>query len=138
MINKKKEKLNFSYRNSIYSKSDYIITDITIKLKKDDYESIRKRMDDFMDRRKNKQPIDIPNAGSIFKRPEGNFAGTLIEKCGLKGKTIGGAQVSTKHAGFIVNNGNAKCEDVLNLIEFIKEKVMKETGILLECEIKTI
>lgn len=134
----KKEKLNFSYRNSIYSKSDYIITDITIKLKKDDYESIRKRMDDFMDRRKSKQPIDIPNAGSIFKRPEGNFAGTLIEKCGLKGKTIGGAQVSTKHAGFIVNNGNAKCEDVLNLIEFIKEKVMKETGILLECEIKTI
>ena len=95
-------------------------------------------MDDFMDRRRNKQPIDMPSAGSVFKRPEGNFAGTLIEKCGLKGKTIGGAQVSTKHAGFIINKGNAKCEDVLNLIDFIKEKVMKETGILLECEVRTI
>lgn len=134
----KGDALEFSYRNSIYNKKDYIITDITVKLKKDDYESIRKRMDDFMDRRRSKQPIDIPNAGSIFKRPDGNFAGTLIEKCGLKGKTIGGAQVSTKHAGFIINKGNAKCEDVLNLIELIKEKVMKETGILLECEVRKV
>ena len=92
-------------------------------------------MDDLLSRRRDKQPLDMPNAGSVFKRPQGNFAGTLIEQCGLKGYTVGGASVSSKHAGFIVNNGNATCKDVLDLIEYIKKTVFEKTGVLLEQEI---
>ena len=89
-----------------------------------------------MNRRKEKQPYDMPSAGSVFKRPEGYFAGTLIEQCGLKGKTVGGAQVSPKHAGFIVNNGGATCGDVQALIALIQETVLRETGVALECEVR--
>lgn len=135
---KNKKELGFSYRNSIYNKSDFIITDVTVELKKDNYDSIRQKMDDYMSRRRNKQPVELPSAGSVFKRPKGYYAARLIEMCGLKGKTIGGAQVSEKHAGFIVNNGNATCKDVLDLIELIKDKVLKETGVLLECEVKIL
>ena len=88
-----------------------------------------------MDRRKAKQPLDYPSAGSVFKRPEGNYAGALIEKCGLKGLTVGGAKVSDKHAGFIINTGTATCEDVLSLISKVQEKVNAETGYFLEREI---
>ena len=98
-------------------------------------DEIKANMDDFMNRRKTKQPLEYPSAGSVFKRPQGNFAGTLIEKCGLKGKTIGGAQVSEKHAGFIINVGGATCEDVLNLVKFVQDTVMNETGYFLEREI---
>lgn len=135
---KKKEELGFSYRNSIYNKSDLIITDITVELKKSSYDSIREKMDDCMSKRRDKQPIEMPSAGSVFKRPEGYYAASLIDTCGLKGKTIGGAQVSEKHAGFIINTGNATCKDVLDLIEFIRERVLKETGVLLECEIEIL
>ena len=89
-----------------------------------------------MCKRKDKQPLEYPSAGSIFKRPIGGYAAELIERCGLKGKAVGGAMVSTKHSGFIINTGNAKCSDVLELIEIIKDKVYKETGILLECEVR--
>lgn len=130
------DELNLSYRKSAYIDNGYIITAITLQLSRDDKMMIRERMDDYMNRRKTKQPLEYPSAGSVFKRPEGNFAGTLIEKCGLKGKTIGGAMVSQKHAGFIVNNGGATAEDVANLVKLIQETVKKETGILLECEIK--
>ena len=130
--------IDFSYRNSIYNKKDYIITDVTVQLKNDEYISIRNKMDEYMEKRKAKQPIEFPSAGSVFKRPKDNFAGTLIEKCGLKGKSIGGAQISSKHAGFIINKGNATCSDVLELIKLIKNSVFDKTGVLLETEIKVL
>jgi UDP-N-acetylmuramate dehydrogenase len=91
-----------------------------------------------MRKRKEKQPLEWPSAGSVFKRPKNGFAGTLIEECGLKGLTVGGAQVSEKHAGFIVNKGNASCSDVRQLVEQIQREVFLQTGVKLECEIKTV
>ncbi len=129
-------KLDFGYRHSYYSDKKDIITGASFKLNKDEKDNITARMDDFMNRRKSKQPLEYPSAGSVFKRPEGNFAGALIEKCGLKGASVGGAQVSEKHAGFIINRNNATCEDVCTLIDKIKSTVFKETGIMLEQEIK--
>lgn len=133
-----KDELNFSYRHSFYSDKDYIITQATFKLSEKEKTAVQKTMDDLMQRRKAKQPLNYPNAGSIFKRPIGNFAGALIEKAGLNGKTIGGAMVSEKHCGFIINKNKASCEDVLNLMELIKEEVYKKTGVLLENEVKVI
>ncbi|MEG1820419.1 MAG: UDP-N-acetylenolpyruvoylglucosamine reductase, partial [Oscillospiraceae bacterium] len=94
--------------------------------------------DSLLERRKLKQPLDYPSAGSVFKRPEGNFAGTLIQECGLKGKTIGGAQVSEKHAGFIINIGNATTKDITDLIDFVQATVQKEKNVLLEKELRVI
>ena len=91
-----------------------------------------------MNRRKSKQPIELPSAGSVFKRPKGNFAGALVEQCGLKGLSIGDAQISPKHCGFIVNNGNAKAKDVQSLIDKIKKTVAEKTGVILEQEIISI
>ena len=88
-----------------------------------------------MGRRKDKQPLEYPSAGSVFKRPEGAFAGALIEQCNLKGASVGGAQISEKHAGFIVNKGNATCNDVLTLIKNVQDKVKEETGYILEREV---
>lgn len=130
------EELDFSYRHSVYSCGDYIITGINLKLSQGDKSEIKEKMDDLMGRRKDKQPLEYPSAGSIFKRPVGYFAGGLIEQCGLKGAKVGGAMVSPKHAGFIVNVGGATCEDVLNLIADIQEKVKSETGVDLECEVR--
>ena len=93
-------------------------------------------MNDFLQRRKEKQPLDLPSAGSVFKRPQGHFAGQLIEQCGLKGTSVGGAQVSMKHAGFIVNTGGATCQDVSDLIRLIQQTVFQETGVTLERELK--
>lgn len=129
------EELDLSYRHSVYKTNDNIILFVTVELKKKDACEIKDKMDDFMNRRKTKQPLEYPSAGSVFKRPQGNFAGTLIEGCGLKGKTIGGAQVSEKHAGFIINVGDATCKDVLDLVEFVQNKVRSETGYVLEREI---
>ena len=94
------------------------------------------QMEELLKRRKAKQPVELPSAGSTFKRPEGHFAGTLIEQCGLKGTRVGGAMVSEKHAGFIVNMGGATCTDVLSLIEEIQKTVLQQTGISLECEVR--
>ncbi len=129
---------DFSYRHSVYSDKDYVITAVTFKLAVDDPVLIKERMDDFMTRRKTKQPLDYPSAGSVFKRPEGFYAGQLIEECGLKGYSIGGAQVSEKHAGFIINKGGATCSDVCRLVEHIQKTVKENKGVTLECEIRRI
>lgn len=129
------EELDLSYRHSIYKTNDNIILFVTVELVPKDATEIKDKMDDFMNRRKSKQPLEFPSAGSVFKRPVGNFAGTLIEGCGLKGKTIGGAQVSEKHAGFIINIGDATCKDVLDLVSFVQKTVKDETGYDLEREI---
>lgn len=133
-----KDELDLSYRHSIYSGNDYVITGLVLKLQKDSETEIRARMDDFMNRRKSKQPLEYPSAGSVFKRPEGYFAGTLIEQAGLKGYTVGGAQVSEKHAGFIINKKDACSKDVKALVEHIQKTVYEKYGVSLECEIRFI
>ena len=130
--------MGLGYRRSAYCQNGSAIIGLTLKLQPGDPAEIKARMDDLMERRRTKQPLNLPSAGSVFKRPEGHFAGELIERCGLKGHRIGGAEVSTKHCGFIVNTGGATCNNVLALIDHIKETVLKHTGIMLECEIKTL
>lgn len=133
------DELDLKYRHSAYSAEGKIITKLVLKLKQGDKAEIRAKMDDLLQRRKDKQPVEYPSAGSVFKRPEGYFAGTLIEQCNLKGASVGGASVSEKHAGFIINkNGNATCADVVDLIKKIQITVKKETGVTLECEVKVI
>lgn len=134
----KKEDMLLGYRTSVFNSNDYIILSAQFRLKADDPENIKSRMDDFMNRRKTKQPLEYPSAGSVFKRPEGYFAGALIEECGLKGKRIGGAEVSVKHSGFIINVGSATADDVMKLVEFVKETVKKEKGVELEPEIRIV
>ena len=129
--------LDLSYRKSAYSTNGCAVTSLTVGLRSSSRSEIKEKMDELMARRKDKQPLEYPSAGSVFKRPEGYFAGALIEQSGLKGKTIGGAQVSVKHAGFIVNIGGATTKDVTDLIEFCRETVYKNTGVMLEPEIKT-
>lgn len=132
------DELELSYRRSFYSRGDAVITSLTLSLKEDSHENIKARMDDFMQRRMLKQPLEFPSAGSTFKRPDGYFAGSLIEKCGLKGTSVGGAQVSEKHAGFIVNSGGATTADILGLISLIQKRVLEEHGVSLECEVRTV
>lgn len=132
------EEMDLSYRHSIFAENGYIISGIIVRLEADNHDNIRERMDDYMSRRRNKQPLEYPSAGSVFKRPVGYFAGGLIEQCNLKGVQIGGAQVSIKHAGFIVNKGGATCKDVCDLVEHIQKTVLEQTGVNLECEIKCI
>lgn len=123
------------YRTSIFKKQKMIITSVTFKLKKGDCDEIRCAMDDFMSRRKEKQPLEYPSAGSTFKRPEGHFAGALIEKNGLKGKSVGGAKVSEKHAGFLINYDNAKSDDVKALMKIVADTVFEADGVKLEPEV---
>lgn len=132
------EEMDLSYRHSAYADSGEIITALRLRLQPGDPAAIRAKMDDLMDRRKSKQPLEYPSAGSVFKRPAGHYAGTLIEQCGLKGCTVGGAQVSEKHAGFIVNVGGATCSDVRRLIAHIQEQVFLQTSIELQTEIKVV
>lgn len=127
-----------SYRRSVFAENGGVITKVFIKLCRGDGDEIRRRMNATLEKRRQKQPLQYPSAGSVFKRPEGCFAGALIEQCGLKGKSIGGAQVSEKHAGFIINTGGATASDVLALIELVKKTVFESTGVLLEQEIKTV
>ncbi len=132
------ENLNLSYRHSAYAGKDMIITSVVLKLKKGDKAEIDAAMKDFLGRRKDKQPLEYPSAGSVFKRPEGYFAGALVEQSGLKGKRIGGAMVSEKHAGFIINYDNATTTDVLELIDYCRETVKEKFGVTLEAEIRTV
>ena len=132
------EQCAFEYRSSIFQKSDCCVTAITVKLKDGNPDEIKAAMDDILGRRKDKQPLDMPSAGSTFKRPVGYYAGGLIEQCGLKGCSVGGAQVSEKHAGFVVNKGGATCQDVLDLISHIQNTVKEQTGVELECEVRAI
>ena len=129
---------HFGYRHSVFMEKNYIILAATLQLTKDEPDAIRARMNDYLARRREKQPLEYPSAGSVFKRPEGHFAGKLIEDAGLKGLRVGGAEVSPQHAGFIVNVGGATARDVLELIERIREKVYAMSGVMLECEIRTI
>lgn len=128
--------LKLSYRHSAYYDNNCIITGLYLKLKKGNKDDIKAKMDDLMSRRRSKQPLEYPSAGSTFKRPEGYFAGALIEQCGLKGVSVGGAQVSEKHSGFVINTGNATCSDVLELCKKCSDTVFEKTGVRLEMEIR--
>ncbi len=128
----------FGYRTSVYKDSGKVITGARIKLSPGKSEEIKETMDDLARRRREKQPLELPSAGSVFKRPEGFYAGALIEGASLKGESVGGARVSEKHAGFIVNSGGATAEDVKKLIEIIKTRVYEKYKVLLETEIKFI
>ena len=126
------------YRKSIFSGGDYLIVEARFRLTHGDPADIEARMKELAAKRKEKQPLEYPSAGSTFKRPEGYFAAALIDQCGLKGLTVGGAQVSEKHAGFVINRGGATCADVLALVEQIKAVVKERTGVELELEVKIL
>lgn len=128
----------FSYRRSRFSDTDCIVLGAKISLHEDDPDAIRERMRSLAERRKSSQPLDMPSAGSTFKRPAGGYAAALIDEAGLKGYTVGGAQVSEKHAGFVINRGGACFDDVLRLIEHIRNEVYRVSGIELEPEVKII
>lgn len=133
------DQLELGYRHSFFTEHDeYLIVSAVCRLKRGDPAQIRAKMDDLMERRCGKQPLEYPSAGSTFKRPEGAYASALIDGCGLKGLRVGGAMVSKKHAGFLINYDNATCNDVLGLIEAVKREVREKTGHNLECEIKLL
>ena len=130
------EKLEMGYRTSLAAKNGWIILEAVMKFQKGDAEAIRGRMEELKMPRVAKQPLDLPSAGSTFKRPEGYFAGKLIMDAGLRGFTVGGAQISEKHCGFVVNKGGATAEDVRNLICAVQKKVQEDAGVKLEPEVK--
>ena len=130
--------LDFSYRHSVFSAGEGIVLGAKVKLESGDPDAIKAKMDDLMARRKASQPLELPSAGSTFKRPTGYYAGPLIEGCGLKGCRVGGAEVSSKHAGFVVNVGGATCADVLALIKKVQKTVYDAHGVMLEPEVKII
>lgn len=132
------EQADFGYRHSVFSDGTGVVLSAELQLAEGNSDDIRAKMDDLMMRRKTSQPLEYPSAGSTFKRPEGYFAGTLIDQCGLKGTTVGGACVSPKHAGFLINTGGATCSDVLRLIALIQNTVERKTGVRLEPELKYI
>ena len=133
------DELELSYRHSIFSEEpDAVVLSARVALREGDRDAIRARMDELMAKRKASQPLEYPSAGSTFKRPAGHFAGRLIEDCGLKGARVGDAEVSTKHAGFVINRGGATCADVLGLIESIQKTVFDATGVSLEPEVRII
>lgn len=128
--------LDFSYRHSRYTGTDDTILFAELSLRPAKREDIQAQMEELFARRKEKQPYTSPSAGSIFKRPQNGFAAAMIEQCGLKGRSVGGAQVSEKHSGFIINTGGATCKDVLELIAVVQDEVQRKTGTLLECEVR--
>lgn len=130
--------LELSYRNSIFQKKNYVLLEACFELERGSENAIADKMKELNKRRKDKQPLSYASAGSTFKRPEGYYAGALIEECGLKGYREGNARVSEKHAGFIVNIGNARAEDVINVINHVKETVRREKHVELETEVKII
>ena len=129
------EELEFSYRHSVYSGKALCIVRAALGLRKGDPAAIRQRMDELMEKRRSRQPLEYPSAGSAFKRPEGAYAAALIEECGLKGLRVGDAMVSEKHSGFIVNVGNASCADVEELFRQVQAEVFRRTGYRLEPEV---
>lgn len=132
------DELELGYRTSIIPKKNYIVLEARILLKKGNQEEIKGYMDELRKKRIEKQPLEYPSAGSTFKRPEGYFAGKLIQDAGLKGFTVGGAQVSEKHSGFVINKGNATAADIMSLMEQVTELVKKDSGITLEPEVKRV
>jgi len=130
----RKEDMGLSYRKSIFSGNSGIITSMIFKLEKDDSGKIKSGMEECISKRKAKQPLEYPSAGSTFKRPQGSYASLLIEQCGLKGLSVGDAEISTKHSGFVINKGNASCSDVIELCNKVKSVVKEKTGYILELE----
>ncbi|SJZ44510.1 UDP-N-acetylmuramate dehydrogenase [Anaerorhabdus furcosa] len=129
---------DFSYRKSMFTDTHKIILSVVLELEQGDFTEIRSLMDRYLQRRKDRQPLEYPSAGSVFKRPEGNYASALIDQCGLKGKMCGGAMVSEKHAGFLINYNQATSNDFIDLIEYVQQDVKNKTGYELECEVKII
>lgn len=132
------EEMKFSYRHSVIQETKEIISKVYFKMDKGNKEEIVAKVEDLNKQRSDKQPLEYPSCGSVFKRPEGYFAGKLIQDAGLQGLTVGGAQVSKKHAGFMVNVNNATCEDYKNLIKKVQKKVLENSGVELECEVKIL
>ena len=130
--------LELGYRTSIFERQPWCILEATFQLTPGNAEQICSRMEELMERRRSKQPLELPSAGSTFKRPEGAFAGSLIEQCGLRGYSVGGAQISEKHCGFVVNRGGATCADVVALTEEVRRIVEEKTGFVLEREIRVV
>ena len=133
-----RNELELGYRTSVIAKKGYIVLGVALKLERGDGEKIKTYMDELKEKRVTKQPLEYPSAGSTFKRPEGYFAGKLIQDSGLKGFTVGGAQVSEKHSGFVINKGNATAADVMELIRQVTAKVKEDTGVTMEPEVKQI
>ena len=133
-----RNELELGYRTSVIAKKGYIVLGAVLKLERGDGEKIKTYMDELKEKRVTKQPLEYPSAGSTFKRPEGYFAGKLIQDSGLKGFTVGGAQVSEKHSGFVINKGNATAADVMELIRQVTAKVKEDTGVTMEPEVKQI
>ncbi len=138
IVTYQKDELDFGYRHSRFKESGEIVLSAEYNLAKGDYDEIKSKMDELMNRRKSRQPLEYPSAGSAFKRPEGTFAGLVIEESGLKGYKVGGAQISQKHANFIINLGGATACDVLTLVSDVKRIVKEKTGFSLECEIEFV
>lgn len=132
------ENMKFSYRNSIISKENMLVLTVRIRLEKGNYDDIKAKIEDYTYRRISKQPLSAYSAGSTFKRPEGHFAGKLIEDSGLKGLVMNNAAISSLHSGFIINTGDATCEQVINLITFVKQVVLNKFNVMLEEEVKII
>lgn len=132
------DKLDLSYRHSRFMGEDLVILSVRVKLEKGDREEIRAKMAELMTRRRTSQPLELPSAGSTFKRPATGYAAAMIEAAGLKGLRVGDAQVSEKHAGFVVNRGRATCKDVLQLMEQVQDRVEQDTGVRLEPEVRIL
>ena len=132
------EELAFGYRHSLLMEQPWTVVSVEVSLQPEESVTIRARMDEILSRRREKQPLEYPSGGSFFKRPEGHFAGALIEACDLKGYTVGGAQVSEKHAGFVINRGGATCADVMTLCRYVQETVQERFGVMLEREVQLV
>lgn len=132
------EELQMGYRHTLLHESGDIVTDVVLALSEGNKDAIRAQITDFTKQRNAKQPVSFPSAGSFFKRPEGHFAGKLIQDAGLKGLTVGGAQVSELHSGFIINRGGATAADILQLMEIVQARVLDEFGVMLEPEVRII
>ncbi|NLJ71508.1 MAG: UDP-N-acetylmuramate dehydrogenase [Syntrophomonadaceae bacterium] len=132
------EEMDLAYRHSVFQKNNYYVLSALLSLEKGKEKEIKAKMQQFARNRREKQPLEYPSAGSTFKRPTGHYVGPMIEELGLKGFSIGGAQISIKHAGFIINKGNATAQDVLDLIAYIQNKVYEQYGINLEPELRIV
>lgn len=133
-----KEELELGYRSSLVMKKGYVVIEATVELESGEYTSIKDKIEDLTNKRESKQPLEYPSAGSTFKRPEGYFAGKLIQDSGLKGFSIGGAAVSEKHSGFVINKGGATAKDVLDVIAHVQKTVKENFGVDLHTEVRII
>ena len=134
----KREELEMGYRTSLIARKGYLVLEAVLKLTRGNQEQIKEKMADLRQRRISKQPLEYPSAGSTFKRPEGYFAGKLIQDAGLRGFQVGGAQVSEKHCGFVINKDQATASDVMNLMNQVSDKVYEEFGVRLQPEVKRL